>query len=146
MKKQFVIVTWPQVSELMKLEGFNKNSHIVNDEFLELGVVEAYFVYEPWLLQNTKKKFDWKKGVHTDVITISDDLELWVKFGYTPEENEVWTYSNGDPGHPGSPEEFDFHSICVNHPDGDDISELIMELNLWDWIEEKIKENNSEDY
>ena len=34
-----------------------------------------------------------------------------VEFDYQPGEKEIWTLSNGDPGHPGCPEEIEILRI-----------------------------------
>lgn len=56
-------------------------------------------------------------------------LELKILFVYTPEEREVHTLPNGDPGHPGSGAEVDIYSITCDHLlfDEDKISEDTME-------------------
>lgn len=48
---RYVIVRWPEIQELMGLDGFTENSHLILDE---KGVDEygssAYFVNENWLI------------------------------------------------------------------------------------------------
>ena len=49
-KDAFVVVTWPECQELMDVEGWEENSHLINDD---KGVDEygssAYFVNTKWL-------------------------------------------------------------------------------------------------
>lgn len=40
-----------------------------------------------------------------------EPFDIVVDFVYYPSEPMIWTYSNGDPGHPGSPAEVDILSI-----------------------------------
>jgi len=44
-------------------------------------------------------------------VELTSTLHLEIKGYYTPEEPMIWTYSNGDPGHPGSPSEFEIKNI-----------------------------------
>ena len=44
-------------------------------------------------------------------IKLADNLELEIEGNYYPGEPMVWTLPNGDPGHPGSPSEFDIKNI-----------------------------------
>ena len=44
-------------------------------------------------------------------IKLADNLELEIEGNYYPEEPMIWTLPNGDPGHPGSPSEFDIKNI-----------------------------------
>lgn len=44
-------------------------------------------------------------------LELSKELSLEVEGVYHPEEPMVWTLSNGDPGHPGSPSEFHIENI-----------------------------------
>lgn len=46
-----------------------------------------------------------------------EGITLDVHFDYEPEEKQVWTYRNGDPGHPGSPEMFIICNVFVNGVD-----------------------------
>ena len=49
----FTIVTWPEVQELMDLEGFNENSSLANSEFdLEKYGSQAYYVNKSWLINH----------------------------------------------------------------------------------------------
>ncbi len=46
----YVVVTWPEVQELMELDGFRENSYLVNDDKgLEDFGSSAYFVDIQWL-------------------------------------------------------------------------------------------------
>lgn len=48
-EEKYIVVTWPDVQELMTAEGFEDNSYLINDE---KGVDDfgssAYFVKESW--------------------------------------------------------------------------------------------------
>lgn len=47
---KFVIVSWPDVQELMDEDGFEDNSCLINDDkFYEIYGDSAYFVNEDWL-------------------------------------------------------------------------------------------------
>ena len=48
---KYVIITWPEVQELMTLDGFRENSSLITEEplFSECGS-SAYFVKESWLI------------------------------------------------------------------------------------------------
>jgi len=47
-----------------------------------------------------------KPTKHNIKLTLQKGLVLSVKGEYVPEESMIWTYKNGDPGHPGCPSEF----------------------------------------
>lgn len=50
MKDTYTIVTFPDVQELMEIEGFDENSHLINDDPLLSKVgSSAYFVNSKWL-------------------------------------------------------------------------------------------------
>lgn len=55
MENLYAVVTWPEVQELMDKDGFEENSHLINDE---QGISEygssAYFVSKEWLAQATQ--------------------------------------------------------------------------------------------
>lgn len=47
---KFVVVTWPEVQDLMEQEGFEENSYLINDDKgLDDFGSSAYFVRESWL-------------------------------------------------------------------------------------------------
>lgn len=75
----------------------------------------------------------------TTTIKLSHDLELEIEGNYTPEEPMVWTLSNGDPGYPGSPSEFEIHDIGIMEGN---ICDLIDYLNgkkdLWEHLTELV--------
>lgn len=49
MKDKYVIVCWPEIQELMELEGFQENSYLINDDRgMEDFGSSAYFVKESW--------------------------------------------------------------------------------------------------
>lgn len=52
----YVIVTWPEVQELIVLDGFRENSSLITEEPLisECGS-SAYFVKESWLNEQEEK-------------------------------------------------------------------------------------------
>ena len=53
----YVVVTWPDVQELMSLCGFEENSYLINDDKgMEDFGSSAYFVSVEWLnnLNNNK--------------------------------------------------------------------------------------------
>lgn len=48
--EKFVVVEWPEIQDLMDLEGFEDNAHLINDERgLDQYGSSAYFVNEEWL-------------------------------------------------------------------------------------------------
>lgn len=54
MGNDYIVVTWPDVQELMEVEGFRKNSYLINDEkgMDDFGS-SAYFVDKEWYLNST---------------------------------------------------------------------------------------------
>lgn len=68
-------------------------------------------------------------------IFLNENVELIIKGYYTPEEKDVWTLSNGDPGYPGSASEFEIHDIKIIKGT---LFDLIDHLNgtsdLWDYL------------
>lgn len=69
------------------------------------------------------------------VLKLSENLILTIEGHYYPEEPMVWTLPNGDPGHPGSPSEFEIHDIGIMEGN---ICDLIDYLNgntdLWEHL------------
>lgn len=47
-KNEFIVYTWYEVQELIELEGFKENSHVISDLCEEYGN-SAYFVRKRWL-------------------------------------------------------------------------------------------------
>lgn len=46
----FIVVTWPDIQFLMDIDGFEQNSHLVNDEnLIDEFESSAYFVRKSWL-------------------------------------------------------------------------------------------------
>ena len=65
------------------------------------------------------------------------ETELFVEYEYTPEEPMVWTYPNGDPGHPGTPAQIDIVFVWL----GDmEISDLLYALKAFPKLEELLGE------
>ena len=68
-------------------------------------------------------------------IELSKELSLEIEGVYYPEEPMVWTLPNGDPGHPGSPSEFEIHDIKITKGN---LLDLIDYLNgnsdLWEYL------------
>lgn len=53
--EKFVVVEWPEIQDLMDLEGFEDNAHLINDERgLDKYGSSAYFVSEEWLANLAK--------------------------------------------------------------------------------------------
>jgi len=81
-------------------------------------------------------------------IEIDDEIIcVWVSYSYTPAEPMVWTYRNGDPGHPGSPAEVELLSVEGKH-DGKEYIDLIGEEQCIE-LQDKIlalKEKNESYY
>ena len=49
MEDRFVVVTWPEIQNLMVFEDFNENACLINDQpFLDEYGSSAYFVRESW--------------------------------------------------------------------------------------------------
>lgn len=69
------------------------------------------------------------------VLKLSENLILTIEGHYYPEEPMVWNLPNGDPGHPGSPSEFEIHDIGIMEGN---ICDLIDYLNgntdLWEHL------------
>lgn len=50
MNEEFVVVPWPEIQEYMEKEGFDNNSHLINDEVgIEKYGCSAYFINKEWL-------------------------------------------------------------------------------------------------
>lgn len=50
----FVVIMWPDIQEYMEIEGFEDNSHLINDEVgLDKYGFSAYFVNKAWLEELT---------------------------------------------------------------------------------------------
>ena len=56
---EFVVITWPEIQELMEYEGFQDNSLLINDgKLYEQYGDSAYMVNKDWLLSGrTKQKY-----------------------------------------------------------------------------------------
>lgn len=74
--------------------------------------------------------------LRSSTITIGG-IELFVEYEYTPEEPMVWTYSNGDPGHPGTPAQIDIVFVWLGD---NDISDLLYALGTFPKLEEAVGE------
>lgn len=49
MKDRYIVVTWPEVQDLMDYAGFRENSYLINDDKgLDDFGSSAYFVNEEW--------------------------------------------------------------------------------------------------
>ena len=47
---KYIVIQWPEIQELMEIEGFRDNSYLINDEKgLEEYGSSAYFVNTKWL-------------------------------------------------------------------------------------------------
>jgi len=54
-KEKFVIIGWSEIQDYMDREGFEENSHLINDGLgLQKYGSSAYFVNEGWLNDNIK--------------------------------------------------------------------------------------------
>lgn len=47
---KYIVIQWPEIQDIMELEGFRDNSYLINDEkgLKEYGS-SAYFVNTKWL-------------------------------------------------------------------------------------------------
>ena len=80
-------------------------------------------------------------------IEISKDLDLEVEFDYTPADPGVHTYPNGDPGYPPTSEEYEILIVTATTANGScDITDLIAELDAWEWVEEQIRKGDCDDF
>lgn len=53
MSDEYVVVTWPDVQNLMEIKGFDEASFLINDEKgLDKFGSSAYFVNKKWLNDN----------------------------------------------------------------------------------------------
>lgn len=67
------------------------------------------------------------------VCDVEVELDLLVEFDFEEGEEEVWTYSNGDPGHPGVPDEFNIYKVWILNDEGRDD-----EIELYGSLEDSI--------
>lgn len=70
------------------------------------------------------------------------EIEVEVEYYYEPAEAAVWTYANGDPGHPGSPAVVEIQSIKHN---GVDIYDYLHD-SILDKLQEEILNYKPEIY
>lgn len=50
MEDKYIVVTWPEIQDIMDCEGFEENSYLINDyKGLDDFGSSAYFVKEEWL-------------------------------------------------------------------------------------------------
>lgn len=71
-----------------------------------------------------------------ETVTINyNGVELEVTGKYSPATPDVFYLRNGDPGHPGDPEEFSISSVSY---EGTDVTNLIdaLDVNAWAVIED----------
>jgi len=62
-------------------------------------------------------------------------LEIEIEFDYQPEEKEVRTLSNGDPGYPGYPASVEVSNVYIGKTD---ITSFFEEIGLMYRLEEQI--------
>lgn len=62
-------------------------------------------------------------------------FDITVDYEYYPGEPEVWTYSNGDPGHPGSGPEVDI--LSIQDENGNTVPDALISQKWTDFIIEK---------
>ena len=74
--------------------------------------------------------------LRSNTITIGG-TELFVEYEYTPEEPMVWTYRNGDPGHPGTPAQIDIAFVWLGDKE---IGDMLYTLKAFPKIEEILGE------
>lgn len=79
----YVIITWPEVQELMDKEGFSENSSLITDNVMITKYnSNAYFVNKDWLdnLEEEKEEFEF---------TILKEYTIWEKEYYTVEAANI---------------------------------------------------------
>jgi len=75
-------------------------------------------------------------------IKIQIEIEVEVEGKYIPGDPGVWTYSNGDPGYPATPPEFEIHKVLWGKTD---IVDLLSDDDLWCIEEQMLNINKNED-
>lgn len=64
----YEVITWPEVQELMSLDGFREHSYLVNDDKgIEDFGSSAYFVDIDWLESLTEMKTTFNMTVYKDI-------------------------------------------------------------------------------
>jgi hypothetical protein len=74
--------------------------------------------------------------VKTELMFVCDveiKLEVLVDFSFEEGEEEVYTYSNGDPGHQGFPDRFNIYKVWILNDEGRDD-----EIELYESLEDEI--------
>ena len=74
------------------------------------------------------------------VCDVEVELDVLVDFSFEEGEEEVYTYSNGDPGHQGTPDRFDIYNVWILNDDGRDD-----EIELYESLEDEIVDTLIED-
>lgn len=78
----YEVVTWPDVQELMTIDGFRENSYLVNDEKgIEDFGSSAYFVNVDWLADEMLRKhpkYTFCGHIHSGEHTLQtfDDMKM----------------------------------------------------------------------
>jgi len=73
-------------------------------------------------------------------IKIQIEIEVEVEGKYIPGDPGVWTYSNGDPGYPETPAEFEIHKVMWGKTD---ITDLLSSDDLR-YIEDQMLDLNED--
>lgn len=69
MKDKFIVVRWPDIQQLMGEQGFDENSHLINDDLgLKKFGSSSYFVNEDWYL-NTENIIKYR---NIDIVVTKD--------------------------------------------------------------------------
>ena len=78
------------------------------------------------------------QSIELEIEVNQEPLNIIVDFEYYSGEPEVWTYSNGDPGHPGSGPEVDI--LSVQDEQGNTVHDKDIAQKWVDFIIEKCHE------
>lgn len=69
----YEIITWPEVQELMELDGFRENSYLINDEKgMEDFGSSAYFVSVNWLINIRNKEMTEERYQYLNSLSLEE--------------------------------------------------------------------------
>lgn len=69
----YEVITWPEVQELMELDGFRENSYLINDEKgMEDFGSSAYFVSVNWLINIRNKEMTEERYQYLNSLSLEE--------------------------------------------------------------------------
>lgn len=88
--KNYTIIEWPKIQDLMDLEGFEENAYLINDEKgIENFGSSAYFVNTSWLKELHLYNIDDEY-----IKLLKDEIEAWKGYAIEIVENQGIQWEN----------------------------------------------------